>query len=254
MDSASHHPRPGNLPQSFGYMSRQHFQSQTEQLFSPTSIFSPGACVCVRRRHPLEEVFPGKMTLKGGRPRLRPRPLSLLPKWLSPSRHSLGFIYLFILIFLFVCFWCGPFLKSSLNLLQYCSFYVLVFWPWDMWDPSSRTRDRTCAPCIRRWSRSPWTTRWVLAPAVSSVGHLWAAPQAHSPVWWPCSTLFLTHRRCDFVKSPRGRKWELWEFATGLPSGHIHSGFWTAQGRRSRPPGRLIALWASQRAHFHQDV
>ena len=36
------------------------------------------------------------------------------------------------------------FLKSLLSLLQYCFFYVLVFWPWGMLDLSSQTRDRTC--------------------------------------------------------------------------------------------------------------
>ena len=29
-------------------------------------------------------------------------------------------------------------------------FYVLVFWPRGMWDPTSPTRDQTCTPCIGR--------------------------------------------------------------------------------------------------------
>ena len=37
-------------------------------------------------------------------------------------------------------FICGPFLKSSLNLLQYCFCYVLVLWPRGMCDLSSPTR------------------------------------------------------------------------------------------------------------------
>ena len=36
----------------------------------------------------------------------------------------------------------GRFSKSLLNLLQYCLFYVLVFWPRGMWDHSSPTRDQ----------------------------------------------------------------------------------------------------------------
>ena len=37
------------------------------------------------------------------------------------------------------------FVKSLLLLL-----YVLVFWPWGIWDPSPMTRDWTCTPCIKR--------------------------------------------------------------------------------------------------------
>ena len=40
-------------------------------------------------------------------------------------------------------------------------FYVLVFWPRGMWEHSSPARDRTCTPCIERWSLSHWTTREV---------------------------------------------------------------------------------------------
>ena len=61
--------------------------------------------------------------------------------------------------FFFFSFWCGPFLKSLLSLLTVSLlFYVLVFWPWGMWQHSSPTRDRTCTPCIERWSLSHWTT------------------------------------------------------------------------------------------------
>ena len=63
----------------------------------------------------------------------------------------------------FFFFWCGPFLKSLLNLLQYCFcfFYVLVFWPWGMWDLGSRTRDQTRTPYIGRRSLNHWTAREV---------------------------------------------------------------------------------------------
>ena len=40
-------------------------------------------------------------------------------------------------------------------------FYVLVFWPWSMWDLSSLTRDWTCTPCIGRRSLNPCTAREV---------------------------------------------------------------------------------------------
>ena len=62
----------------------------------------------------------------------------------------------------FFFFWHGPFLKSLLNLLQYCFCFMcwqVFFWPGSMWDLSSPTRDQTCTPCIERWSLNHWTTR-----------------------------------------------------------------------------------------------
>ena len=53
------------------------------------------------------------------------------------------------------------FLKSLLNLFQYCLFYVLVFWPLGMWNLGSLTRNWAHTPCIRRWSLNPWTARKV---------------------------------------------------------------------------------------------
>ena len=40
-------------------------------------------------------------------------------------------------------------------------FYVLVFWPRDMWDLSSLTTDETHTPCIGRWNLNHWTAREV---------------------------------------------------------------------------------------------
>ena len=40
-------------------------------------------------------------------------------------------------------------------------FYVLLFWPWGMWDLSSPARDWTHTPCIGRWGLNHWTTREV---------------------------------------------------------------------------------------------
>ena len=57
-------------------------------------------------------------------------------------------------------FSCGPFVKSSLNLLQW-RFYVSVFWPRSLWDLGSQTGDQTRTPCIGRWSLNHWATRGV---------------------------------------------------------------------------------------------
>ena len=57
-------------------------------------------------------------------------------------------------------FWCGPFLKSLLNLLQDCLFYVLVYCLQGMWGLSSLSRDQTCTPVLEG-RLNPWTTREV---------------------------------------------------------------------------------------------
>jgi len=66
----------------------------------------------------------------------------------------------------FFFFWCGPFLKSLLNLLQYC-FCIMFsfFWPQGMWNLSCPIKDQTYTPCIGRRSLYHWTAReapWVL--------------------------------------------------------------------------------------------
>ena len=62
--------------------------------------------------------------------------------------------------FFFQIFKCRPFLKSSLNLLQYW-FYAVVFCPWGIWDPTFPTKDRPLPPCTRRQILNQWTTREV---------------------------------------------------------------------------------------------
>ena len=58
--------------------------------------------------------------------------------------------------FLFNIFWCGPFLKALLNLLQYCS--VLFFWWWGMWNLNSLARGQTYTPWTGRQQFSHWIT------------------------------------------------------------------------------------------------
>ena len=59
----------------------------------------------------------------------------------------------------------GPFLKSLLNLLQYCfCLLFLVFWLWVMWDLGSLIRDQTRIPYIGRWNLNYWTAGEVPLP------------------------------------------------------------------------------------------
>lgn len=52
-------------------------------------------------------------------------------------------------VFFFFFLQCGPFLKFSLNLLQYCfSLMFFIFCPWGMWYLSCQTRDQAHIPCI----------------------------------------------------------------------------------------------------------
>ena len=94
---------------------------------------------------------------------------------LSPFLHALSS---FLRIFFF---WCGSFLKSLLNLLQYCfcftfcSFFFLVCEACGLLahmltrdQLTSLTRNWICTPCFGRWSLNHWTTREVpmLFPAL----------------------------------------------------------------------------------------
>ena len=64
-------------------------------------------------------------------------------------------------------FWCGPLLKSLLNLLQCCSCFMFwIFGLWGRWDLSTLTRDLTLTPCVGRQSPNHWTTREVLLLAL----------------------------------------------------------------------------------------
>ena len=54
-------------------------------------------------------------------------------------------------------FWCGPFLKPLLNLLNYCFCFMSWFlWSRGMWNLSSPTGDQTRTPYIGRWSLNHW--------------------------------------------------------------------------------------------------
>ena len=81
---------------------------------------------------------------------------------------TLGLLYLYFVLFSFffkelVCFGCGLFLKSLLNLLQYCFHFMFCFffWPWGVWGFSFLIRDWTHTPCIGRWSLNHWEIREV---------------------------------------------------------------------------------------------
>lgn len=69
--------------------------------------------------------------------------------------------------------------KSKLNFfffffLQYSLFYVLVLWPWGVWDLSLLTRDWTLTPYIERSSLNHWSTGKVpLHPYLCVLTHLY---------------------------------------------------------------------------------
>ena len=66
------------------------------------------------------------------------------------------------MVFFPLIFWCRSFLKSLLNLLQYCfCFMFWGCWPWGMWVLSSLTRDQILTLCSGKQSLNHWTTREV---------------------------------------------------------------------------------------------
>ena len=102
-----------------------------------------------------------------------------------------SFIYLF---------WCGPLLKSFLNLFNIAS--VLFFWPWGIWDVSSLRKDRTHLLCTRRWSLNNWTTRKVPNSIISRWKNWGLETGRDFPevTWWlsSISSLFSSILLCPF--------------------------------------------------------
>ena len=95
--------------------------------------------------------------ISDSQPVIEPGPWQRNPGILAtrPPGNTPSFL-LFIKIFMWIIF--KIFIEFVTILLL---FYVLAFWPWDMWGFSSPTRDQTHMPCIGRWSLNHWTAREV---------------------------------------------------------------------------------------------
>ena len=101
---------------------------------------------------------------------------------------------LFFFKIFFFSFWCGPFLKSLLNLLLnllLLLFFVLVFWPRGMWDLSALTKDWTRTPWIGRLSLNHWTTREV--PWLTHSNHSWIPNAGKKNTTWKFWPLLAFH-------------------------------------------------------------
>ena len=90
--------------------------------------------------------------------------------WLLTSTFKIDFSLLhLIFVGLFYMFSLGSFfLKDFLDVdhfkvfIEFVTvplFYILIFWPWGIWDLSTLTRDQARTPCIWRRSLNPWTSR-----------------------------------------------------------------------------------------------
>ena len=95
-------------------------------------------------------------------------------------------------------------------------FYVLVFWPWDLWDLSSLTRDQTRTVCIGRRSFNHWTTRE--GPVQDVLGLLGA-----KDLWLIRDLLFLHHLPTHLEKTVmlgkiEDKRWRRWQRISGLDS------------------------------------
>ena len=70
-----------------------------------------------------------------------------------------------------------------------CSCGGWAYLPWNMWDLSSPTRDRTHIPCVGRQTPNPWTTREVLGWAVLNTARyalgLFSWPVSRGWCWKP---------------------------------------------------------------------
>ena len=91
-------------------------------------------------------------------------PTTVAPWFFFCLRIFIGKAFFFVFFCFLLCFlWCGTFLKSLVNFLQYsfCFMVCFFFWPQGTRDFNSPTRDWTCIPCIGRWSLNHWTAREV---------------------------------------------------------------------------------------------
>ena len=80
-------------------------------------------------------------------------------------------------------------------------FYVLVLWPWGMWDLSSLTRDWSHTSCIRRQSLNHWTTREVMPFSPYNL-HFWGllTPLMEpSHFQFPSASLLASHSYSQYM-------------------------------------------------------
>ena len=106
-----------------------------------------------------------------------------------------------IFFFFLKIFWCGPFLKSLLNLLQYCFCFMLWVFGCQACGILAPLRRTEVTPCTERWSLNHWTSREVPPGHVRAMkmethkdGVIWAKLQGGGAL------LFLTsHREVKFL-------------------------------------------------------
>ena len=106
---------------------------------------------------------------------------------LRPALFSSSLLWLWHWLFFF--FKRGPFLKSLLNWLQHCSWFMLWFFrPGGVWDLSSLTRNWTRTPCIGRQSLtldcqgSPLMWRWLWAADMQDQSSCYLQPPLQLPI------------------------------------------------------------------------
>ena len=100
-------------------------------------------------------------------------------------------MWLFVLL---KFFWCESFLKSLLNYLQYCFWFMFWFFSsWGMWNLSSLTRAQTHTLCIGRWRLNHWppgkSQMWLFKCSLILVSNtsLWTWGKE---AFQPCSDMF----------------------------------------------------------------
>ena len=107
---------------------------------------------------------------------------------LRPALFSSSLLWLWHWLFFFFLKH-GPFLKSLLNWLQHCFWFMLwFFWPGGVWDLSSLTRNWTRTPCIGRQSLtldcqgSPLMWHWLWAADMQDQSSCYLQPSLQLPI------------------------------------------------------------------------
>lgn len=117
----------------------------------------------------------------------REKPPFKWPWMLAEKRFLFLVIVLYTLFFFQFFFWCGPFSKSILNLLQYC-FLSMIFGPLAMRPAGSHLLNQGSNPQIGSWNLNHWSPREVPVHVIKSslleiyrFFHLWVLSLKRPP-------------------------------------------------------------------------
>ena len=99
--------------------------------------------------------------------------------FLSFILSTFFFPSVYILRFFYIYFWCGPYLKFLLNLLQYCFWSTFWFFGLEVCGMLALRQRSNPSPWVGRPSPNPWATRESAILSIIAVADTTDAYQRH---------------------------------------------------------------------------